>query len=459
MPDSGPVFESAGARVCAAVAAADARRRSRERRRHAWRIAPYAASLALCAALIGAARGWPAVLPVVVLGLGLCTLIAYAFIGWRGRAVPDSAAAAIDADAALGGELRSANWFADRDARDPWAEFHVNRAAERIEGIDWSAVYPSVPNRRAQLATGVIGIGALLLPLALPEFPRVGTTINKDAAPKAGMTVTRPLAQGLPVDLPEDLEALLSAAESGTLRIENAADVQAVQKLIDKLAQLHGTESLKQLARAMAPDADPARPQSTEAVLKVLADRAEHAARNLAVPPPLRDALESLSNDLSQLAKAERAANADPREALPAETPPEGDTVQTSAAGKKDEMSIQAVRDADAGGGAGVLMIADPGAFGRDPGSGLGGGSGVDAQQGRMADIAQALRRETVEASANSEGSDVLSEQRRKSERGQATVSFTHSAARTFDSGRRAAPPAVPEGRRAAIQSYFVRKQ
>jgi hypothetical protein len=242
------------------------------------------------------------------------------------------------------------------------------------------------------------------------------------------------------------------------LRVETAADAAALRALIDTLAQLHGADSLKQLARAMAPGSNAAAPQSAEALLKALAERAERAAGNVALPPPVRDALDTLADDLSQAAQAERVANRDPRDATPARSPQEGDAVQTNASAKAEEMSIQAVRDADAGGGAAVLMVADPDAGGTDPGTGLGGGSGAEARQGRMADLAQALRRETVEASANSEGADALTDLRRKSERGQAGVAFTRSAARAFDSSRRSAPPAVPEARRAAVQTYFVRK-
>jgi len=200
-----------------------------------------------------------------------------------------------------------------------------------------------------------------------------------------------------------------------------------------------------------------ARKRSAEAALRALAERVERAAQAAAVPPRVRDALENLSDDLSQAAQAERAANGDPRDAT--QSPQDADAVQTNPSGKADDMSIQAVRDPDAGGGAAVLMVADPNASGSDPGTGLGGGSGAEAQQGRMADIARALRRETVEANENSEGSEALTDLRRKSERGQAAVTFTGRGARTFDQAPVSGPPVVPEARRAAIQSYFVRRQ
>jgi hypothetical protein len=412
----------------------------------------------LCTGLIGAVKEWPVVLPLMVLGGGLCVLAACACLTRRTRHISDTVAAAIDADAGLHDELRSANWFATHDTQDTWANFHLDRAAERIASIDWSSIYPPPTDRRAKLTTGGIAIATLLLPLVLPGVSGLAP-INKDARRVDRVaSKTSPVA-GLPAGLPKDLEALLSAAEQGTLGREIVANAAALRDLIDKLAQLHGARSLRQLARAMAPDMDAAHWESNEAVMKALAERVQRAAENAAVPPPMRDALENLAGDLSQVAKTERAANHNPRDAPPAQAPQDVDAVQTNASAKTEEMSIQQVRDADAGGGAAILVVAHPNATGTDPGTGLGGGSGVDAQQGRMADVAPALRREIVEASANSEGSDALTDRRRKSERGQATVSFTRSATPAFEQGPAAVPPPVPEARRAAIQSYFVRKQ
>jgi hypothetical protein len=455
--NSGPSPDSAAC-VRAGLAVADRLRRSRDRKRRAWRGAPFVAAFSLCAGLIGVVRHWSGLVPPALLAAGFVLLIAYGCLTRRTRNISDAVAAAIDRDAGLDGELRSAHWFAARDTRDHWADFHVDRAADRIASFDWASVYPPPRDRRAQVTTGGIAIAALLLPLAVPGLSGFLPS-NKDARhPDRIVSKVMPIG-GLPVGLPKELEALLSSVENGTLRIENAAQAAALRALLDKLAELHGADSLKQLARAMTPEADPDRKPSTEAVMKALAERVQRAAENAALPPPLRDALENLSDDLSQVAQAERAANRDPREATPAQSPQDADAAQTNASAKADELSIQAVRDADAGGGAAILMVADPNGSGTDPGTGLGGGSGAEAQQGRMADIARALRREIVEANENSEGSDALTDLRRKSERGHATVTFTGSGTRTFDSARVSGPPAVPEARRAAIQSYFVRKQ
>ena len=56
-------------------------------------------------------------------------------------------------------------------------------------------------------------------------------------------------------------------------------------------------------------------------------------------------------------------------------------------------------------------------------------------------------------------GETIQTEVRRTTDRGAAGAAYTHSAAAAFEHGQAVAPPAVPEGRRAAVQSYFIRKQ
>jgi len=137
-----------------------------------------------------------------------------------------------------------------------------------------------------------------------------------------------------------------------------------------------------------------------------------------------------------------------------------GPAAQSKTPGGKEENSIQAVKDASAGGGAGVIMMSSQEASsGKDPGLGLGGGSAQNSGRGRMADLGAALRKETIEATTDNPGENIATELRRNTERGDATVAYTKVAPRAFERGRSSAPPAVPEGRRAAVHSYFIRKQ
>jgi hypothetical protein len=74
-------------------------------------------------------------------------------------------------------------------------------------------------------------------------------------------------------------------------------------------------------------------------------------------------------------------------------------------------------------------------------------------------DLGAALRRETIEASADLKGENVLTEQRRKTEHADAATAYSHAAAQPAERGSSTAPPPVPESRRAAVKSYFIRKQ
>jgi hypothetical protein len=93
-------------------------------------------------------------------------------------------------------------------------------------------------------------------------------------------------------------------------------------------------------------------------------------------------------------------------------------------------------------------------------GGGFGGGgrSGPPPTNGTMPGLADALRHETIEASTDTAGQNVLSETRRQTERGQATVPFTQTAPGASDRSLAGAPPPVPEDRRATVQSYFTRQ-
>jgi len=75
--------------------------------------------------------------------------------------------------------------------------------------------------------------------------------------------------------------------------------------------------------------------------------------------------------------------------------------------------------------------------------------------------IAQALKKETVEASEDMLGKNVQKEDiRRKTEASKSGMGFTKVApTATFDKSHATAPPPVPESRRPLLQNYFIRKQ
>ena len=171
----------------------------------------------------------------------------------------------------------------------------------------------------------------------------------------------------------------------------------------------------------------------------------------------LQKALEKLSDEI-EIANGQNETQ-DPSQAASG-GPQEGQMNQPGGAAGMDDLSIQFAKEADAGGGAGVLMMPGQGApqGGGPPGSGVGGGSGSTEAAAAAAMLEAALKQELVEASQDNAGENVETEIRRKTEHGNATVAFTGGAARTFERGRAAAAPPVPEARRTGVQTYFVRK-
>ena len=63
-----------------------------------------------------------------------------------------------------------------------------------------------------------------------------------------------------------------------------------------------------------------------------------------------------------------------------------------------------------------------------------------------------------IEANKDHDGANVDSEVRRKTEQGQASVTFTRGSSVKSDKSRAEAPAPVPEARRTNVQRYFTRK-
>jgi hypothetical protein len=462
IPETGPANRPAGEVVRTRLVLADTLRRRREAGRRIWRVAPFIAAVGLGLAAGTRWAGWPTVLALGALVIGGAGLVVYALVSRRDHAVSDAVAARIDTDAGLRGELRSASWFAARDTRDMWAEVHLDRAATRLGRIDWAGLYPAVRAPRSRIATLLMAVAAIALAVVLPERFGFRPALSEAASAKAvGPAVTPPtLAELLPPELLKQLEALLAAAENapGT-PAERAATAAELRALLAQLSQLKDREALMELARTLDPNKD-AKATLTSQEMKALAERAKRAADMKTLPPEIRNALEKLSESLKKTAESDPSSPKDPSEAVASKEQQEGQTGETSKGANVDESSIQSVKDAGAGAGAGMIMMSnEEAAMGGEPGLGVGGGSAPNNGGGRMADIAQALRHETVEASTDNAGDNVLTDIRRKTEHGDATVNFTHSASRTFDRSRGAAPPAVPEARRQGVSTYFVRKQ
>jgi len=69
------------------------------------------------------------------------------------------------------------------------------------------------------------------------------------------------------------------------------------------------------------------------------------------------------------------------------------------------------------------------------------------------------MRRTPPQSKNDNPGENIPTEIKRKTEHGDAAVAYTHVQPGAAERGRSTAPPAVPENRRAAVRSYFTRKQ
>jgi hypothetical protein len=444
-----------------AVARADRARRVRDTAGRLWTAAPVTAAACLILAGAGSRLGWAPLVTLFVLAGAALALGAYAAIARRRRAVSDADVSHIDADAGLQGELRSAHWFASAQAglsaeasakaEDDWIRFHIARAAERVAGIDWAALYPAPAAGRAKLATGVMAAAAIALAILVPG--RAGVAASSPAAAKAAAAKKPAVLVALPPDLRKQLEEMLIKAESAVAgRPLTADEVRALLAKLDELA--------RDPAKQAAANAPGDRPDS-KADLKALAERAKKASESTDLEPEVRDELSNLANKLDGSEQDENAmASRDPQDAA-AEKDASGDAKQSkSGGGKQDSASVQSVKEAAGGSGVGIVMMAtDDDSSSREGGLGLGGGSSDRKNDGQFVDLGAALRKETVEASADNAGENVDTAERRKTEQSSAATAFSRTAVQPAERGSSTAPPPVPESRRAAVKSYFIRKQ
>jgi hypothetical protein len=403
----------------------------------------------------------PLVLPFGTLAFAAAILVLRTSLG-RGSRASDIETAAIDDDAGLAGELRSAAWFAALPERDVWADCHVARAATRLRKISWPQLYPPVRPRRAQLTTAALVLGTLALSITSPSAAPSDVTGLPKTASLARSSSGVDHAEAAVPELQKQLEALLAAAETGARSSRDLREIAAdARQLMAGIEALRAAGRLADLARAVAPPGS-ARKSSPSAEVTALAERLRAAARRPNVAPEVQAALEKLSETLSE----DGGRLGSPKEPSPnagASRDSSGDLVRGKGPAPVDEATIQSLRESDTGSGAAGAMTSASGG-GDDskkapPGRGLGGGSDGAREAARIAGLEAVFRRATVEAFTEGAGQTLQSDLRRNTDRGEATAAYTHAAAGAFDRGHAVAPPAVPEGRRAAVQGYFLRKR
>ncbi len=438
-------------RVQAVVEHADRRRRGTDAVKLVVRLAPGGAAFFLAAALATRIVGWSWIWPASLAGAIAVALAALVVVRGRSRAATDAIAARVDDDASLRGELRSAHWFSSAASQDAWASYHLSVAADRGEGVDWLALYPSVKAARAWTATGAMAVVALLVVAGVPGLVPARWT---QPAGGPGQAVQ------IEDDLQKKLQALLKALEEGRL---SGAETKAALDDIKELMAKVDPELQKKIDQLLKD-----RPLGAEANSKridldkeTLAERAERdKASSGGLPEDVRWALEDLASRMANASAERQTAKGNP--SASSETGEKGlgsaqaETLQATAA----EAAMQMVREAASEADGAKMMMGGGGMMGGDSRSGAGGNSGKETGAADALLIAQALRKETVEASADTLGANVNKEDlRRKTEQGTSSLGFTRvQAPSAFERGRTDAPPPVPEARRDLLQKYFIRR-
>ena len=431
--------------MLSAISEAARQRRARETSRLLWNIAPAIAALVLVLSLVVRWLHASPLIPLAVLAVACLMWAAFAFVRRRVDRVSDHTAATIDSEVHLDGELRSAAWFASQPSSDPWAEFHLQHAATRLESIDFSDHYPPIRAPRARIATGVMIAVTLVLAVAFPQRPRASAATSEAAPAAPARKVPTIAVEGVPPDLPQELEDLLAAIENERLAALRPGDA-ALLDALNKLQSIKDPEALAALARALA--SDRLQPLDDKTAMKDLADRAQRDAGKTS-SSEIKDALDQLAKNLQKSDAELDSASLEKSD----ETEPNGGVDMAGA--------TESARDASAIAGVGMVALSKQDSAQADapPGVGAGGASSSPNGGGTMPDIAKALRHEVIEAHEDDVSGDVHSEERRKTERGTAATTYSRAAAGQSDGSRAVAPPPVPETRRAGVQTYFTRKQ
>jgi hypothetical protein len=410
------------------------------------RFAPIAAGFVLIVAALGKWLGWQPLLPLGVLAILAAGLAAFVLIARRARAATDATAARIDADAQLGGELRSAHWFAAQADHSPWPTFHLQRAAARVGSVSWRNVYPPVRANRAWAFTALLGIAAVTLTLKVPTAQPARATNAADtlaaAAAKAGIE--------LPPDVAKRLQELLANADAGKLLPQDAKKLAELNDILKKLDP-NASPDLAELMKKLQAAADAAKDAKT----------GDDLAKAAGTEEEFKAAMDDLASKLGEKpgeGKPDDAAKASPN----ASEDQFGKSQAQSKTGQqgKVQMSMQLVKEAQAEQNDAQPMM-QGGAQGGDSAAGKGNGNQLSKKGAGDLLKAETLKRELVEASADTKGQNITKEDlRRKTEQGKSTLSFTHAAAQTtVDRSKAAPPPPVPDSRKALVQSYFIRKQ
>jgi hypothetical protein len=377
---------------------------------------------------------------------------------WVGPGQPSATAVAdMDARAKLEGELSSACWFAAGPAAacdDEWVSFHLERAAVRARRTDWTDIYAPPSLRRAWAVAGlsvVLAVGLAVLPGA------------------------RSTARLSPAQLVDVLRAVLSdGSVPAELRIELADRLETIDLAHATAGQL---EELSDWLESAAAD-DPLLRERLEAILASMTPEERAALAKAAVEAATGRAEAKPPDALASREETEAAewALEDLASRLAADDESEPDAGgQEGAGGEKGGEEAgrpstapgeqQAGMQAQMSGARQAAALGSQMTIGMQAGqspatgafsAGQSNGPGMPSDPIALAD---ALAREVVEASADSGGENVQSdESRRQAEQAQSRLAYTRATAAAADRAHADPPPRVPDARRPLLEGYFLRR-
>lgn len=439
-----------------AVEGAESLRRRRVLTRQLLRIVPVVAGILLIAAILVRWAHVPASSFWVLLGVSVLGVAVFALINSRVPPVDDAAAAQLDADAQLNGELRSAHWFtAQSDAvKDDWTTFHVKGAAQRLEGVSWPSVYPPVQIARVSAASTFMVLAAVTLVLT-STFAASRVRAGASAGNTAGNGAVA--GSALPKDLQKQIDELINAVQRGAIPMDQARAKAA--ELRDALAKLDPKlqDALAKAAQAQGQKSgDSPNSSKDDAEAAALAAKAEKAASEADLPKDMKWSMEDLA---AKLAKAsQRPSPSDGEKAASGEKQsgkPDGEQAKAGQMPEDAGMQVTRTTATDAQSNQMMASTASPmSATAR----------GENAPNDKKAPLSgplnlAALKKETVQADMDSQGSNVLTELRRKSEQSHSKMQFSRVAPlATYDKTHAAAPPIPPDTLRSLVRQYFIRR-
>jgi len=428
------------------VADAARRRQSLAALRQVARWAPIVAAGLAGIALVARVAAWPGLLVIALLVAAALAAGGYLARARRHQASTDVMAAAIDHDAGFGGELRSAHWFATRQAADPWTSFHLGHAARRVQDTNWATVYPPVRATRAWIATAALTLLSVLIPFTLPgRAPFWPGALSATSAPVLSL-------ESLPEELRQQVVDAVVAVTKGEISAEDAVATLLQSDAFNALPPDAQRQVAELLQKARLDGSSKVFAGATGEA--VSAEAARWAKENLDM---LYTGKDDPADPGDKPFTSEKQEQSDKR----------NEYTEDGASGGEGEASdfqsstrVRMKPQGNPESSQPMPMTGAPDASG-EAGSSFGGKHG-DVRYGttKASELAAAFRQEIVEADMNTNGSSRESDARRRTEQSRSALTYTRVAGQvSFDRARVDAPRSVPEARRPLVERYFVRER